>query len=121
MKRVYSWKKDPLLASEEDPIKLFEEIENSAKKKSASGFDQVMLLATAADIAIRMKDEKVIHTNVSAIQGKTLDQCLRLKYYLRAAKLFEGDAKQTFLAAAKTEAESCSFPKLKKQLLQQAE
>lgn len=101
-----------ILSSEGRVEELFAEIDATAGKGD-QGFERVLFIATAVDLALRGKDPDVIATKIRAIPGKTLGSWTRARYALRASKVVGEEQKQRFRGMVEEELKTSSDPGVK--------
>lgn len=82
-------------------------------EKATRDFDRVVLIATAADVAMETRDHDTMRASIEAIPGQVLGAWLRIKYRQRAALLVEGALREEFHAAARKDAGAVSLPKVR--------
>jgi hypothetical protein len=82
-------------------------------EKAPRDFDRVVLIATAADVAMETRDHDTMRATIEAIPGQVLGAWLRIKYRQRAALLLEGSLREEFHAAAHKDAEAVPLPQVR--------
>jgi hypothetical protein len=82
-------------------------------EKAPRDFDRVLLIATAADVAMETRDHDTMRATIEAIPGQVLGAWLRIKYRQRAALLVERALREEFHAAARKDAEAVTLPQVR--------
>ena len=104
-----------ILAAEGDADEKLEQIRKLGLKSEPS-FECAAFLATAVDVALEAGDEDKVRAAIELIPGDTFGAWLRLRAGVRAAKSFGGKTGESFLNAAKKEAQSVQGPLLREHL-----